>query len=98
MLKLQTLAAIAVTSLLAAGAATAATPVAPPAKLSMAQARAIAVKLAPGKITKQEYEHEGKGWRYSFDIMQGKRIHEIGVDANTGRIVEDVFEKPGVKG
>lgn len=98
MIKLQTLAAVAVTSLLAAGAATAATPAAPPAKLSMAQARAIAVKLAPGKVTKQEYEHEGKGWRYSFDIMQGKRIHEIGVDANTGRIVEDVFEKPGAKG
>ena len=81
-----------------AGAAVAAAPAAPPAKLSMAQARAIAVKLAPGKITKQEYEHEGKGWRYSFDILQGKRVHEIGVDANTGRIVENVFEKPGAKG
>lgn len=98
MLKLKMLAASAVASLIVAGTAIAATPTAPPAKLSMAQARAIAVKLAPGKITKQEYEHEGKGWRYSFDIMQGKRIHEIGVDANTGRIVENVFEKPGAKG
>lgn len=83
---------------LIAASAVAATPSAPPAKLSMAQARAIALRLAPGKVTKQEYEKEGKGWRYSFDIMQGRRIHEIGVDANSGRIVENVFEKPGAKG
>ena len=30
--------------------------------------------------------------RYSFDIRQGNRIHEIGVDVVTGRIVEDKFE------
>ncbi|WP_298670894.1 PepSY domain-containing protein [uncultured Sphingomonas sp.] len=70
---------------------------APHAKLSMAQARAIALKKAPGTVTKGEYEKEGGGWRYSFDIKQGARIHEIGVDANTGRIVEDKFERPGDK-
>ena len=74
-----------------------AAPALPPAKLTMAQARAIAVKIAPGKVTKQEYEKEGAGWRYSFDIRQGARIHEIGVDANSGRIVENLFEKPGAK-
>lgn len=68
---------------------------APPAKLTMVQARAIALKAAPGRVSKQEYEKEKGGWRYSFDIMQGKRLHEIGVDANTGAIVENVFEKPG---
>jgi uncharacterized membrane protein YkoI len=66
----------------------------PKAKLSMAQARAIALKLAPGKIVDAEYEEEGGGWRYSFDIRQGKRIHEIGVDANSARIVENAFEDP----
>lgn len=70
--------------------ATAAPP--PAAKLTMAQARTIALKLAPGKIKDAEYEKEGGGWRYSFDIRQGKRIHEIGVDANTGKIVENKFE------
>ena len=64
----------------------------PAAKLSMAQARAIALEKAPGKIADAEYEKEGGGWRYSFDIRQGQRIHEIGVDANTGRIVEDKYE------
>ena len=64
----------------------------PKAKLTMAQARAIALKIAPGKIADAEYEKEGGGWRYSFDIRQGKRIHEIGVDANSGKIVEDKYE------
>jgi len=70
---------------------------APKPKLSMDQARAIALKLAPGKIRKSEYENEEGGWRYSFDIAQGNRIHEIGVDAMTGKVVEDAFEAPGAK-
>lgn len=64
----------------------------PSAKLTKAAAQAIALKLAPGRVQDAEYEKEGGGWRYSFDIRQGKRIHEIGVDANTGRIVENKFE------
>ena len=71
---------------------TAASAAAPKAKLSMAQARTIALKLAPGKIRQAEYEKEGAGWRYSFDIRQGNHIHEIGVDANTGKIIENKYE------
>lgn len=70
---------------------------APKPKLSMDQAKAIALKLAPGKIRKSEYEKEDGIWRYSFDIAQGNRIHEIGVDAMTGKVVEDAFEAPGAK-
>ena len=70
---------------------------APKPKLAMPQARAIALKIAPGRVKDAEYEYEGHGWRYSFDIAQGTRIHEIGVDAMTGKVVEDSFEKPGAK-
>ena len=94
MIQLKTLGLSVMASAILTTAALATAP-APAAKLSMAQARIIALKLAPGKVTKQEYEKENGSWRYSFDIMQGKRIHEIGVDANSGRIVENVFEKPG---
>lgn len=80
------LAAITATAAFAAG------PAKPAAKLSMAQARAIALKKAPGRVVESDYENEKGGWRYSFDIRQGQRIHEIGVDANSGRIVEDAFE------
>lgn len=66
----------------------------PKAKITMAKARAIALHAAPGSVVKSEYEKEGGGWRYSFDIRQGKRIHEIGVDANSGKIVENIFEDP----
>ncbi|RIA45774.1 peptidase YpeB-like protein [Hephaestia caeni] len=68
-----------------------------PGKLTKAQAQAIALRVAPGKVAKAEYEKEDGAWRYSFDIRQGKRIHEIGVDPNTGKIIENSFESAGDK-
>jgi len=43
------------------------------AKVSMAEARAIALKAHPGKITDEELEKEkgGTGLRYSFEIKRG---------------------------
>jgi len=76
--------------LLSSGAALATK--APTPKISMAHARAMALKLAPGKIISSEYEKEGGGWRYSFDIQQKGHVQEIGVDGRTGRIVENKSE------
>src|SRR5580704_11860120 len=55
------------------------------AKISMSQARSIALKAHPGKITDEELERErgGSGLRYSFDIKSGGITQEVGVDANT---------------
>ena len=79
--------------LLAAGAAQAATATkSPVAKVSMTKARVIALRAAPGKIVKSEYEQEGGGWRYSFDIQQKGHIQEIGVNAMNGKIVENKSE------
>ena len=69
----------------------------PHAKLTMRQAEAIALREAPGRVVERDYELEDGAWRYSFDIRQGKRIHEVGVDANTGRIVESAYEAAGDK-
>ncbi len=91
MTKLTTVSILLATSL----ATAAASAHAPKARLTMAQARAIALKAAPGTIADAEYEKEAGAWRYSFDIRQGKRIHEIGVNANTGKIVENKYE--GIK-
>jgi hypothetical protein len=74
----------------AAAPATAEKP--PKPKLSMHQARAIARSAAPGKIISSEYEKEGGSWRYSFDIHQKNNVQEIGVDAMTGKIVENKSE------
>jgi uncharacterized membrane protein YkoI len=64
------------------------------AKVSIAEARAIALKLHPGKITDEELEREpgGTGLRYSFDIKSGTSTQEVGVDARTGRVLENAKE------
>jgi len=64
------------------------------AKVSIAQARVIALKAHPGKITDEELEREagGTGLRYSFDIKSGAITQEVGVDARTGRILENAKE------
>ena len=61
------------------------------AKIKIAQARAIALKAHPGKITDEELEKEpgGSGLRYSFDILVGTITQEVGVDAKTGRVLEN---------
>jgi uncharacterized membrane protein YkoI len=64
------------------------------AKISLSQARALARKAYPGKIMSEELERErgGSGLRYSFDMRHGKHWREVGVDAMTGRILENSHE------
>ncbi len=64
------------------------------AKVGMDEARSIALKAYPGKITDEELEKEagGSGLRYSFDIESGTVTHEVGVDAQTGAVLEDKKE------
>lgn len=66
------------------------------AKISMEQARVIALKAHPGKIIDEELEQEkgGSGLRYSFDIQKGKVTQEVGVDAKTGKVLENAPEGP----
>lgn len=66
------------------------------AKVSIAQAREIALKAHPGQITDEELERErgGSGLRYSFDIKNGSRTQEVGIDAATGKVLENKTEGP----
>jgi uncharacterized membrane protein YkoI len=67
------------------------------AKVTLEQARAIALKTLPGAtITDEELEKEkgGSGLRYSFDLKLGGTEHEIGVDAITGAVLENSVEGP----
>jgi uncharacterized membrane protein YkoI len=66
------------------------------AKVSMTEARAIALKAHPGKIVDEELENEkgGSGLRYSFDIKRATVTHEVGVDAQTGGVLENKSEGP----
>ena len=67
---------------------------APEARISVEQARRIALNAHPGKITGEELEREagGSGLRYSFDVRSGKVTQEVGVDAATGRVLENKAE------
>lgn len=64
------------------------------AKVTMAQARKIALKAHPGTITDAELEKEGggSGLRFSFDIKTGAKTYEVGVDAKTGKVLENKAE------
>ena len=66
------------------------------AKITIEQARAIALKARPGRINDEELERErgGSGLRYSFDIKNGALTHEVGVDGITGRVLENKPEGP----
>jgi hypothetical protein len=65
-------------------------------KISIEDARQIALKAHPGKITDEELERErgGSGLRYSFDIKRGRVTQEVGVDAVTGKVLENAPEAP----
>jgi len=69
---------------------------APQAKVSLQQARTLALKAVPGIITDQELEREpgGSGLRYSFDIKAAPKTFEVGVDAQTGALLERKAEGP----
>jgi uncharacterized membrane protein YkoI len=67
---------------------------APLAKVKLATARATALAARPGVITDQELEKEkgGTGLRYSFDVKSNGKTFEVGVDARTGKILENAAE------
>ena len=69
------------------------------AHFTLAAARAIALKVRPGKIIDQELEKEGggSGLRYSFDIRSAGKTIEVGVDAKTGKVLENGAESAGAE-
>lgn len=59
-------------------------------RISLADARAIALRAVPGTITKEELENEHGKLIYSFVIKPAdRRQHdkEVNVDANSGAVV-----------
>jgi uncharacterized membrane protein YkoI len=64
------------------------------AKVTMDQARSIALEARPGAIKGEELEKEkgGSGLRYSFAIKAGNATYEVGVDAQSGDVLENTKE------
>jgi uncharacterized membrane protein YkoI len=67
------------------------------AKISLRQAEMAVKKALPGgRIIDRELEKEkgGSGLRYSFDVEVKGKTREVGVDAMTGRLLENSVEGP----
>ncbi len=64
------------------------------AQVSIQKAQATALAARPGVVTDRELEKEGggSGLRYSFDIKSGGATYEVGVDAKTGKVLENAKE------
>lgn len=62
--------------------------------IGLPEAQAIALKVQPGTIVDTELEKEsgGSGLRYSFDVKSGTTTYEVGVDAETGKLLENIPE------
>ena len=84
---------LTVTVLAAAGPTTAYTgqELAGDAKITIDQARAIALKAHPGRIMDEELEREdgGSGLRYTFSLDPASGAQERGIDAATGQVLEN---------
>jgi uncharacterized membrane protein YkoI len=63
-------------------------------KITMEQARTVALRAVPGGIIKgAELEKEKGRWIYSFDIRDGKTLREVWVSPETGELLLDAIEK-----
>ena len=62
------------------------------ARVTIVEARAIALKTQPGKVTEEELEKENGSLRYSFEIEAGQTSHEVSIDAQTGKVLENTVE------
>ncbi len=63
-------------------------------KLSLIEARKTALAAENGKIKSEELEKEKGKQIYSFDIEMPNGLHEVNIDAMTGKLVEDSIENP----
>ena len=62
--------------------------------ISMVAARKIALEREAGTVKSGERETEKGRLVYSFDIQMANGIHEVNVDAHSGKILEDHIESP----
>lgn len=80
------IAAVAVAGVQMSLQETAAKPFVP--KISEEEARAIALQQVEGEIIDLDLEKEHGTWRYAIDVKTGKKVMDIEIDANTGKVLQ----------
>ena len=61
-------------------------------KVSISDARTAALAVENGKVKSEEVEKEKGRQIYSFDIEMPNGLHEVNIDAVTGKVIEDSIE------
>lgn len=63
------------------------------AKISMAEARAAALKRVPGTILEEDLENENGRLQYAFDVCsENKQIFDVEIDAKTGEVLKAALD------
>jgi hypothetical protein len=93
-IRLKALALAGLGAWIASGAIAIAAPAgapAPQATVTIVRARTLAKHVVPGTILSEELEKEagGSGLRYTFDIRGASGVREVGIDATTGKVLEN---------
>jgi len=93
-IRLKALALAGLGAWIASGAIVIAAPAgapAPQATVTIIRARTLAKHVVPGTILSEELEKEagGSGLRYTFDIRGASGVREVGIDATTGKVLEN---------
>lgn len=63
------------------------------AKISLSQAVSAAVQHAHGKASKAEYERTSNGDAYDVEVVRGKQVFDVRVDATSGAVIASTPDK-----
>nr|WP_298411814.1 PepSY domain-containing protein [uncultured Halomonas sp.] len=63
------------------------------AKVSLTQAVNTAIQHTPGTASRAEYEGSKEGWVYDIEIVDGKKVFDVKVDAQDGSVLSSEKDK-----
>jgi uncharacterized membrane protein YkoI len=63
------------------------------AKISLAQAVAIAEQHANGKALHAEYENSRQGWVYDVEVVSGTKVFDVRVAADRAAVISSAEDK-----
>lgn len=63
------------------------------AKISLAQAIAVAEQHVNGKAFHAEYEKSMRGWVYDVEVVSGAKVFDVRVDADKGTVISSAEDK-----
>jgi uncharacterized membrane protein YkoI len=63
------------------------------ATVSLVDAVNVAQQHASGRAARAEYEHSKHGWVYDVEVVSGRKVFDVRVDAAKGTVISSVEDK-----